>query len=179
MINHISIGAENTENVANVLAEICGGYAMPFPPSPNSWIVVVDDGLGSAIEVTPNNVILEPGEGLPPESDYDITFPTEEYEAKFIETDKTEGFTGTHLNLNTMISEADLFALAKREGWRALKANRGAGTFQLIEIWIENRFMLEVMTPAMTEVYQNLMNSKTYAEWLNIPVPAKADAVAA
>ncbi len=173
MINHISIGVNNTEHVANVLAEIWGGYAMPFPPSPNSWIVLADDGRGTAVEITPNNVVLKPGEGLPPVEDFDINFPTEEFEAKFVETDGNPNFVTTHLNINTTLSEAQIKSIAAREGWRCFKANRAEGEFQLIEVWIENRFMLEVMTPEMTKIYIDLMNPEKYAAWLNVPVPPK------
>ncbi|HEY0658150.1 MAG TPA: hypothetical protein VGD05_06735 [Pyrinomonadaceae bacterium] len=47
MINHISIGVNNPEKVAGVLAELWDGYAFPFPPSPNSYFVLAGDGTGS------------------------------------------------------------------------------------------------------------------------------------
>ena len=34
-----------------------------------------------------------------------------------------------------------------------LVCNRGEGLFQLIEVWVENTFMLEVMTPEQTARY--------------------------
>jgi hypothetical protein len=58
MINHISIGVNNTEKVANILAELWDGYALPFPPAPDSYMVFADDGRGTAVEVTPINTIL-------------------------------------------------------------------------------------------------------------------------
>ena len=67
MINHISIGANNPEKVANFIAEIWNGYAFPFPPCPNSFIVLADDGVGTAIEVMPANTLLVPGSSFPSE----------------------------------------------------------------------------------------------------------------
>ncbi len=173
MINHISIGVHDTENVANVLAELWNGYAMPFPVAPNSFIVFADDGRGTMVEVTPVNTVLEPGTGLPPEEDFDINVLTEEYEAKFVASDFHPQYVATHLNINTHLSIEDLKAIGEREGWRVFTANRGEGAFQLVELWIENRFMLEVMTPEMTERYVELMQPEGYANWLNLPLPPK------
>ena len=106
MINHISIGVENPEKVAAVLAELWGGMALPFPPCPNSYMVLANDGRGSAIEITPLDTIIVPGEGLPPEENFDATTLTEEYEAKFVKSDFSPRYVPTHLNINTNLSAA-------------------------------------------------------------------------
>ena len=72
MINHISIAVNNPEKVADVLAELWDGYAFPFPPSPNSYFVIANDGKGTAVEVTPINTVLVPGEGFPPEENFGV-----------------------------------------------------------------------------------------------------------
>lgn len=79
MINHISIAVNEPDKVANFISELWDGNVYPFPPSPNSFIVVANDGRGSAVEVTPNGTILVPGEGLPDEND--LNAATEEFEA--------------------------------------------------------------------------------------------------
>jgi len=43
----------------------------------------------------------------------------------------------------------------------------------LIEFWIENRFLLEVHTPEMTEVYEKTVNPENWAAFLNMPLPPK------
>lgn len=151
MINHISIGANNPEHVANVLAEIWDGIVYPFPPTPNSYFVIANDGRGTAVEIIPNGVVLIPGEGLPDENDPNSA--TEEYEGKFVASDLKPRFVATHLNVNTKKSIEEIREIAKREGWRVLVCNRGEGLFQLVEVWIENTFMLEVMTPEQTARY--------------------------
>ncbi len=173
MINHISIGVHDTEKVAKVLAEVWGGYAFPFPVAPNSWIAFADDGKGTMVEITPVNTVLEPGEGLPTKENFDFNFPTEEFEAKFVLSDFHPQYVATHLNINTNLSEEKVKAIGEREGWRCFTANRAEGAFQLIELWIENRFMLEVMTPEMTARYVELMQPEGYANWLNMPMPEK------
>lgn len=174
MINHISIGVHNPEKVANFLAEIWDGFVFPFPPSPDSFIVVADDGRGSAVEVTPVNIVLEPGEGFPHEEGFDKTTPTEEFEAKFVYDKTTPKYISTHLAINTKLSEQEIKALANREGWRTLTCNRGEGLFQLIEIWVENRFMLEVFTPEMTKRYIEIMQPQFIADGTKSFLPPDA-----
>lgn len=171
MINHISIAVNNPEKVANFLAELWNGAVFPFPPAPNSFFVVANDGRGSAVEITPIDTILVPGEGLPSEEDFDLKVKTEEYEAKFMKSDFVSQYVPTHLNINTQLNEAEIKELARREGWRVLTCNRGEGLFQLVEIWIENRFMLEVMTPEQTARYVEITQPEFLAQAFQIPYP--------
>jgi hypothetical protein len=41
--------------------------------------------------------------------------------------------------------------LAQQQGWRAIELSRGS--FNVIEFWVENRVMLELMTREMTSDY--------------------------
>ena len=154
MINHISIAANEPERVANFLAEVWDGMVFPFPPAPDSFLVIANDGKGTAVEITPAGTVLVPGVGLPPDDDLDAV--TEEFEAKFVKGDSAPRYVATHLNISTRKSIDEIRELGKREGWRTLVCNRGAGLFQLIEVWVENTFMLEVMTPAQTARYMEV-----------------------
>jgi hypothetical protein len=151
MINHISIAVQDPKRVADVLAEIWDGMVYPFPPAPGSFFVIANDGKGTAVEITPAGTVIVPGEGLPDENDLDAA--TEEYEARFVKSDLVPRYVATHLNINTRKGIDEIRAIAKRENWRVLVANRGEGLFQLVELWVENTFMLEVMTPEQTERY--------------------------
>lgn len=153
MINHISIGVNEPERAAHVIAELWDGMVFPFPPAPNSYFVIANDGRGSAVEITPINTILVPGEGLPPEEGFNADTRTEEFEAKFVSSGFAPQYVATHLNISTRLSIEEVKAIGEREGWRTLVCNRGEGLFQLVELWIEDRFMLEVMTPEQTERY--------------------------
>lgn len=172
MINHISIAVNEPERAANVLAEIWDGVVYPFPPSPDSFIVLANDGRGTAVEVTPAGTVLMPGEGLPPEDDSNAM--TEQHEARFVQSELRPRYVATHLNVNTEKSIEQIRQIARREGWRVLVANRDRGLFQLIELWVENSFMLEVMTPEMTARYIEIANpeffAKAFAEF--VPQPA-------
>ena len=176
MINHISINAHNPEKVAGVLAELWNGYVFPFPPSPKSFIVFADDNRGSAVEVTPINIELIPGDGAPAEEVYDLSYPTDEYEATFQYGENVSQYTATHIAINSPLSESQIKAIGKREGWRTLTANRGGGIFQLVELWVENRFMVEIFTPEMTERYVSVMKPENWANYLQMPLPEKPSA---
>jgi hypothetical protein len=162
MINHISIAVNEPERVANFLAEIWDGRVYPFPPVPGGYFVIADDGKGTAVEITPAGTILVPGEGLPDEND--LAAPTEVQEAQFIKSEFVPRYVATHLNINTNKSIDEIRELAKREDWRVLVCNRGGGLFQLVEVWLENSFMLEVMTPEQTQRYIEITDPKFMAQ---------------
>ena len=175
MINHISISAHNPERVANVLAELWNGCTFPFPPCPNSFIALADDGHGTMVEVTPINIELLPGENLPVEDEtFNSQTPTEEYEAKFTERPTHSEYTATHLNINTPLSAEEAKAIARREGWRVLTCNRAEGLFQLLEVWAENRFMIEVMTPEMTARYVEIIQPEFLSQAMQMPLTPKS-----
>jgi len=183
MLNHISIAANEPEKVANVLAELWNGMVIPFPPAPNSFMVLANDGRGSAVEITPTGTVLVPGEGLPPEEGFDVNTKTEAYEAQFVRTDSPPRYVATHLNINTHLGIDEIKAIGAREGWRTLVCNRGEGLFQLVEMWIENQFMLEVMTPEETERYVEITDpefiARAFAGMNDIPYQNEAPEPAA
>ena len=48
----------------------------------------------------------------------------------------------------THLSEAEVLALSARQGWTTIKRSRG-GRVRAMELWIENRFAIAVVTPRM------------------------------
>jgi hypothetical protein len=158
MINHISIAVNEPERVANFIAELWDGRVYPFPPAPDSFFVLADDGKGTAVEISPAGTVLIPGEGLPDENDFGAE--TSQYEAKFVQSEYVPRYVATHMNINTEKSIEEVRELANREGWRVLVCNRGGGLFQLVEVWVENTFMLEVMTPEQTARYIEITDPK-------------------
>ena len=174
MINHISIAVHEPERVANVLAEFWDGIVFPFPPAPDSFFVLANDGKGTGVEITPYDTVLVPGEGLPPEDD--VTAATEGYEARFVASDFAPKYVATHLNISTHLSIEEIKAIANREGWRVLVCNRGEGLFQLVEVWIEDRLMLEVMTPEQTARYVEITDpefiAQAFADNFQTPPPS-------
>ena len=138
MLFHLSIAAEDPQNVARVVAELWGGEAFRFPPvSDNGWIAVAGDDRGTSLEVYPLNVVLRETEG-----DADAAG----------ETSGRDRYTATHAAIATDFDQNAVLAIARREGWPAKYRKRG-GLFGVIEMWIEGRQMIEVLTPEMQAEY--------------------------
>jgi hypothetical protein len=148
MIHHISIAAKEPSRVAEVLAEIWNGYSFPFPPFPGSYITMPGDTLGTAIEVTPLGEELVPG------------CDSEEVQSR--RNEDPSPFTATHAALSVPASEERIKEIAAREGWRAETFERG-GIFRLVELWVENRMLLELLTPPMQRDYLSFMTPEKYA----------------
>ena len=138
MLFHMSMAADDPRRVAEVIAEFWGGEARKFPPvSDNGWIAVAGDARGTAIEVYPAGTVLRETPG-----DADAHG----------EPGGADRFSPTHGAIATQLEMDAVLAIARREGWPAKYRKRG-GLFGVIELWIEGRQMMEVLTPAMQAEY--------------------------
>lgn len=138
MIHHISIAAQNPLRVALVIAEVMQGKAFPFFPHPGAYMVFPMDEHGTGIEVYPLETKLAPGEG--------------DNQCQFVQTNSSNGITATHAAVSVPITQAEIEEIGKREGWRVLYCNRDS-FFDVIEFWLENTVMLELLTPEMADQY--------------------------
>jgi hypothetical protein len=137
VIHHLSIPARNPRHVATVLTEIFGGTVTGFGPYPDSFIAWMGDEQGTAVEVYPVGTEM---------------FPDAQHgQANFRHAAGASGFTATHAAMSTSLDKAGIEAIARREGWRAIELPRGPNN--VIELWIENAVLLELLTPAMTRDY--------------------------
>lgn len=137
MIHHFSIAARDPEHVATVLAELMGGRPFPFWPFPGSHMAIAGDPHGTAIEVYPLGTELLPGGRSEP--------------VHAVTNAQHPNFTATHAAISVALDEERIKNIASREQWRAVTCDRGE--FKVIEIWIENRVMIEVLTPDMAKDY--------------------------
>lgn len=108
-----------------------------FGPLPGSWIAWARDEAGTAIDCLPLGTELRPGEGAE--------------EARFAVADHPSPFGAVHAALSVERSEEEIRAVADREGWRAVRCERGP--FAVVEVWVENAVMLEFLTPQMAADY--------------------------
>lgn len=138
MIHHFSITARAPGHVAAVLAEVLGGRSFPFPAFAGSHIAIADDALGTAIEVYPLGTELVPGGRNDPVHGVTNAQPAI--------------FSGSHAALSVGLGEEDIRALGQREGWRTMTCMRK--DFQVVEFWIKNRILIELLTPQMTDDYR-------------------------
>lgn len=148
MIFHISIDADDPARVAHAIARLWRTDVLPFPPvGEDSLIVLADDGRNSAIEVYPRGVELHPTPG--------------DADAHGVINPDGTGHSATHVAIASPLTEAEVLAIAAEHGWDAKYRKRG-GAFGVIEFWVENRFMIEVLTPQMQAEYLATM---TPAGW--------------
>lgn len=138
MIHHISLAVNNPLHVARVIAELWQGQALPFPAHPGSYFTVSLDQYGTAIALMPKGTVLKPGSSFEA-----VRFSNPDPDAT--------GYTATHVNIAVPISEAQIYEIANREGWRAVRCQHGG--LELIEFWIENEILLELLPPTLMEQY--------------------------
>jgi hypothetical protein len=137
MIHHLSIPAKEPLHVTKVLVELLDGVLTEFGPYPDSYIAWAGDEYGTAVEVYPLGTEMFPDAG--------------DGQANFRHKVHTSPFVATHATISVDRSRDAIFALAQREGWRAIELSRGS--FRVIEFWIENHVMLEIMTKEMAHEY--------------------------
>lgn len=147
MIFHMSLRASDPAHVAGVLAEIWGGEAFPFHAVPGAWITLAGDAHGTALEICPDDTVLVPGE-VAVEPDTGV---------------KNHRHSASHVAAETALSEAEVAAIAKRENWLFRRCSRGP--FDLLELWVENRFLIELLTPDMAADYRRTMTVDNWRSW--------------
>ena len=139
MIFHASIPAREPERVAAVIAEIWGGQSFRFPPWPGAWVAMAGDARGSMVEVYPHTLPIAPGTGDGMARPHPDAAP--------------RPYACFHLAIATERTVDEILAIGAREGWRAMTCSRG-GVFDVVELWIENGLMFEVLTPDMQDDYR-------------------------
>jgi hypothetical protein len=147
VIHHISFPANDPRHVADVLAELMDGRTYPFPGVPGSFIAVSGDPHGTAIEVHPADWLLAPsGSQRQPNQ-------PAPHRGAF------------HMFLSVPLSREQVEAIGRREGWttqfcgrpsEALLAPGQKPFFQLIEVWVEDHFLIEVVPQNYISDYEAL-----------------------
>jgi hypothetical protein len=147
MIRHISMPARDPRHVASVLAELMGGRAYPFRgPLPGAWLALAGDEHGTLIEIYPETTVMRPAAG--------------ERHIPFATTAAPPDHVGWHVNLSVALERPAIEAIAAREGWQvALYGAAPPGkpaVFHVIQLWVENRTLVELITPSMLPDYLRL-----------------------
>jgi catechol 2,3-dioxygenase-like lactoylglutathione lyase family enzyme len=161
MIHHLSIAAREPQKAAEVLAELMGGRAVPFPPNPGSFFALQLDEHGSGVEVYPAGTHLEPGgaEG-----------------GGFVkEPAAARGFGATHFALSVETDANTVDQIARKAGWHCVTCNRGP--FHVIEVWVENDTMVEILPPEFAAEYLAFTDkNKVLTAMAGAPSPAARQA---
>jgi hypothetical protein len=135
MIHHLSIAARDPKQAAGVLAELMGGTAVPFPPNPGSFFALQLDEHGSGVEVYPAGTELR---------------PAGEVGGRFARQE-ARSYGSTHFALSVATDANTVQAIAQRAGWHCYDCNRGP--FHVIEVWVENETMVEILPPDYAREY--------------------------
>jgi len=145
MIFHFSISADDPERTATMLAELWAGEAFPFPMvGKGSWVAHAGDDRRSTIEVYPRDMAL---------------YPTDRAgEERYEPVSRNGPF---HAAVATPLGIEDVEEIGRRYGCHTSLCHRGP-FFRVIEFWVDNCLMLEMLTPEMQEEYQR---SITVENW--------------
>jgi len=157
MIAHISVPSETPKETALFFAAIMDGVAFDFPVVAGAAIAVARDGSGSAVEVYPPRMMHHPGTGQVEQTASPrgpATMPWEDQIYPDAVDDRASSF---HLAIETKLTRAEVISRASTLGWRALYCDR-AGVFGVVEVWIDNRYLVEVLPPEESVRYRNFMN---------------------
>jgi hypothetical protein len=154
VIFHASIPADDPERIARILAEIWKTHYFPFV-FPDSFVVISGNPWGSNIEVCKRG-------------DEQVPAPAE---IGLRRNGAPSPFSEVHLLIGTELSFDEILALGRREGWIARICDRAS--FRLVELWIENRFLVEVTSGAEIERYRSFYsNPDNWREAIrHVPMP--------
>ncbi len=107
------------------------------------------DAHGSMIEVYPERATLD--------------IPTNDEQVVFGENTAPPRNWPFHVFLSVPLEADEVERIGAREGWRAKTFGRGMQGqkpfFHVIEFWLENRLMIEVVSPAMAREYEDFMQN--------------------
>lgn len=145
MIFHFSIAADDPKRTATMFAELWGGEALPFPMlGKGSWIAHAGDDRRSTVEVYPRDVALYPGD-----------------RGGDLRQEPVSRHVPFHAAVATSLSIEEVEQIAQRYGCRTAVFQRGPW-FRVIELWIDDCLMIEMLTPEMQQEYQR---SVTIENW--------------
>src|SRR5690606_15895965 len=123
------------------------GRAMPFPPFPDCWIAFASEDDGTAIEVYPHTHVLVPG--------------PDKIDCRVGEPHASPSFA--HVALGSVLAPMEIIEMAAGQGWTARLCDRGP--FQCVEVWLENRLLVELLDARMQDDYRQGM---TAAQWASM-----------
>jgi hypothetical protein len=151
MIAHVSIPARDPRAVAQVFGAIIDGLVMPFPVVEGAWVAIARDGSGLGVEVVPEACAHHLGHGDPDGrvAQGPMVMP---WEVQIRPDGDPQDASGFHVAITSKLSVDEILAIGREQGWRAVHCDRG-GVFDLVELWIDNRSLVEVLPPGGTARY--------------------------
>jgi len=144
-IHHFTVPARDPARVAGALAEILGARVVALPHPPGTHLVYAGDADGTAIEVWPAGLRIEPS--LHDLALRDLPLPEAWPHHAFITSE-------------TCTSDA-ILAIFAREGWRAERVQNGppGQGFSLVRGFIENHTAIELGGSDMRAEYERFFRA--------------------
>lgn len=137
MIFHFSISADDPKRTATMFAELWRGQAFYFPMvGKGSWIAHAGDDRRTTIEVYPRDLAFYPNE-------------SGEGHQRNEPVSRHGPF---HAAVGTPLSIEEVEEIGRRYACHTILCNRGP--FRVIEFWVDNAQMVEMLTPEMQAEYQ-------------------------
>ena len=142
MVHHVSIEADNPMEVPTVIAKLMGGRAREGFPFEHACAAFSGDKYGAMIECWQRGKVVTIPKSGPGTFEINDSGTLQDYQA-------------FHTALSVQLDDDEIMEIAKEVGWEtAVRAN---GPFSVVEVWIENRLLLEVLSPTQTENYLRVM----------------------
>lgn len=157
MIAHISIPSQSPRDTALFFAAMIDGLVFDFPVVAGASIAVARDGSGTAVEVYPPAMKHHPGTGRVDPAAKSLGPVTMPWEDQIYAEPTEHGYSSFHVAIQTALEESEVIARADALGWRSVACNR-AGVFGLVEVWVDNRYLVEVLVAKEAARYRGFMN---------------------
>lgn len=144
-IHHFTVPAHDPMRVARALAEILGARVVPIPHPVGTLLVYAGDSDGSAIEVWPAQLRVDPALG-------DLTLR----DLPLPEAWPHHGFV-----TSDACTTETILAIFRREGWRAERVQNGppGRGFSLVRGFIENHTGIELGGREMRAEYEQFLKN--------------------
>lgn len=140
MLLDASIPARHPAAVAGFIAELWGTVAVPSPPVPGRFVALAGDGTGAGIEVYPVGIGQVHG-----------------WTGATVAPVPAGTATATRLVLGSALDESEVHLAAGMRGWQSRPVIRHAEgrAWRAIEVWVEERLLVEVLTPEMQAEFRD------------------------
>ncbi|HPA37292.1 MAG TPA: hypothetical protein PLV04_00995 [Phenylobacterium sp.] len=152
MIAHFSIPARDPRSAAEVFGKLIDGAVMPFPVVDGAWVAIARDGSGIGVEVVPAATAHHMGQGeAGAAAQGPFVMP---WETQIRQDGDETSASGFHVAMTSPLSAEEIVALGRAAGWRAVHCDRG-DVFDLVELWVDNRSLVEVLPPEGARRYRD------------------------
>ena len=171
MIAHISFPARDPQATAQVFGRLIDGQVMPFPVVEGAWVAIARNGSGTGVEVVPDRTAHHPGHGDSDPANSARGPQVMPWETQIRQDGQDAAASPFHVAIASPLSTDEILELGRAQGWRAVHCDRG-GVFDLVELWVDNRYLVEVLPPTGYARYLAFYTPEVAGKMFAGPPPA-------